>query len=154
MGRSIPDEPFFAGEQVNVYLSHDLAAADGSPMRQGGYSYQFWSLYWPNLPRVLRDSSPLTVGGESKLTLGGIARQIIMIPGLIKLDAYSQLVDYLVEGLGYESGKDLLQFPYDWRQDNRHSAARMKEAIDDRRHHGHRNGCCDRYDDVGFGRRG
>ncbi len=38
-----PDEPFFAGEQVMVILSHDIEAADGSPLRAEGYSFQFWT---------------------------------------------------------------------------------------------------------------
>jgi len=38
-----PDEPFFAGEQVSVYLSHDLAGAGGAALRSGGYSFQFWT---------------------------------------------------------------------------------------------------------------
>jgi hypothetical protein len=37
-----PINPFSAGENVLVNLSHDLAAADGSPMRPGGYSWRFW----------------------------------------------------------------------------------------------------------------
>ena len=36
-----PDRDFFAAEQVMVILSHDLVAADASPMRSGGYSYRF-----------------------------------------------------------------------------------------------------------------
>lgn len=36
-----PDRPFAAGESVAVNLSHDLAAADGSPLRSAGFTYQF-----------------------------------------------------------------------------------------------------------------
>ncbi|MHC5111067.1 MAG: FG-GAP-like repeat-containing protein [Planctomycetota bacterium] len=39
----IPDEPFSAGENVMVILSHDLQGQDGSFLRQGGYSFQFWT---------------------------------------------------------------------------------------------------------------
>ena len=38
-----PDQPFSAGEQVMVILSHDIQAQDGSPMRTAGYSWQFWT---------------------------------------------------------------------------------------------------------------
>jgi hypothetical protein len=36
-----PDEPFSAGEVVTVNLSHDLTAADTSPLRSAGYAWQF-----------------------------------------------------------------------------------------------------------------
>ena len=97
-------------------------------------------LFWPNLARALREPAKLAVGHHSSLTLGGVARQIIVVPGFIKLHAYSELVDYLENGLGYESGKDLLPFPYDWRQDNRDSAAKLKTAIDDWRRTSLRSG--------------
>jgi hypothetical protein len=37
-----PNRSFKPGETVLVTVSHDLAAADGSPLRAGGYSFQFW----------------------------------------------------------------------------------------------------------------
>jgi VCBS repeat protein/Big-like domain-containing protein len=36
-----PDDPFSAGEIVMVNLSHDLVAADSSPLRSAGYAFQF-----------------------------------------------------------------------------------------------------------------
>jgi hypothetical protein len=36
-----PSRPFAPGETVLVNLSHDLAAADGSPLRSAGYAFQF-----------------------------------------------------------------------------------------------------------------
>jgi hypothetical protein len=38
-----PINHFSAGENVMVNLSHDLLAADGSPMRAAGYSWRFWT---------------------------------------------------------------------------------------------------------------
>ncbi|MCI0363954.1 MAG: FG-GAP-like repeat-containing protein, partial [Phycisphaerales bacterium] len=38
-----PGAPFSAGEPVMVVLSHDLLAADGSPLRPAGYSFRFWT---------------------------------------------------------------------------------------------------------------
>jgi len=101
------------------------------PGIMGSELYDSQGLLWPNLPRSLREPAKLEVGKSDSLTLGNIAAQIIVIPGFIKLDAYSELVKYLEEGLGYRTGRDLLQFPYDWRQDNRDSAEKLKEAIDD-----------------------
>jgi hypothetical protein len=39
----MPDRRFQAGEPVMVILSHDLRAADGTSLRQAGYSWQFWT---------------------------------------------------------------------------------------------------------------
>src|SRR5262249_13687147 len=36
-----PSRPFAAGEVVHVNLSHDVTAADASPLRSAGYTYQF-----------------------------------------------------------------------------------------------------------------
>jgi hypothetical protein len=39
-----PLESFAAGDSVMVVLSHDLQAADGSFLRQAGYSFRFWTI--------------------------------------------------------------------------------------------------------------
>ena len=38
-----PARPFSGGEQVMVILSHDIEATDGTTLRPGGYSFQFWA---------------------------------------------------------------------------------------------------------------
>jgi hypothetical protein len=42
-----PDHPFSAGETVTVNLSHDLQAADGSPLRSAGHAFRFWTATRP-----------------------------------------------------------------------------------------------------------
>jgi VCBS repeat protein/Big-like domain-containing protein len=37
----VPDQDFSGGETVYVTLSHAIVAADGSPLRPGGYAFQF-----------------------------------------------------------------------------------------------------------------
>lgn len=39
--------------------------------------------------------------------------------------------DYLVEELGYERQRDLLEFAYDWRQDMRQPARQLAESVDE-----------------------
>lgn len=39
-----PDRVFSGGENVSVFLSHDIRAVDGSFLRPGGYSFQFWTM--------------------------------------------------------------------------------------------------------------
>lgn len=38
-----PSWPLSAGENVMVILSHDIEAVDGTTLRPGGYSFQFWT---------------------------------------------------------------------------------------------------------------
>ena len=82
---------------------------------------------WPSLklfghPELLRVAHP----PEAR----GIINQVVVAPGLLKLEGYSTLTDYLRQSLGYEVGRDLLEFAYDFRQDNRRSAAQLGAAID------------------------
>jgi pimeloyl-ACP methyl ester carboxylesterase len=55
---------------------------------------------------------------------------VVIVPNLITLEQYGRLGDYLVEELGYERGKNYLEFAYDWRQDLRRSAQKLAEAIE------------------------
>ncbi len=73
-------------------------------------------------PEVMRRDEPL----EAR----GLVDEVMIIPGLMKQDRYSSLINYLRESLQYESGKDLLEFGYDFRQDNRESARQLAAAID------------------------
>lgn len=100
------------------------------PGIMGSELYRGDQLYWPNLRQTLGDPRTISIGYGDTLSLGGIVKEIIIIPGFYKQDAYSDLVTYLEEDLGYLSGHDLLEFPYDWRQDNRDSAEKLKHAID------------------------
>jgi pSer/pThr/pTyr-binding forkhead associated (FHA) protein len=82
---------------------------------------------WPSLkllghPELLRVERPLDARG--------IVNQVVVVPGLLKLDQYSALTEYLRQSLGYEVGHNLLEFAYDFRQDNRRSAAELGAAIE------------------------
>ena len=81
---------------------------------------------WPTLrmrdiPSILQMTQPL----EART----IVDEVVIVPNLIRLDQYGVLTGYLREGLGYQPGVDLLEFAYDFRQDNRMSAQRLAEAI-------------------------
>ena len=82
---------------------------------------------WPSLklfghPEFLRVGRPL----EAR----GILDQLVVVPGLLKLAQYSALTEYLRQSLDYEVGRDLLEFAYDFRQDNRRSAIELGAAIE------------------------
>ncbi len=148
--RQIQEQALFNG--VNFRIGHtflvykagvsysELAAAPGTgqarrpvvvlPGIMGSELYAGDTLIWPNLRQVLRRPESIAVGTAPTLRLGKMVKEIIVIPGFIKLDAYSELVAYLEQELGYVAGEDLLEFPYDWRQDNRDTAEKLKLAID------------------------
>ena len=82
---------------------------------------------WPSM-RLLGHPELLRV--ERPLEARGILNQLVVVPGLLKLHQYSTLTDYLRQSLGYEVGRDLLEFAYDFRQDNRRSATGLGAAIE------------------------
>jgi len=73
-----PTRPLSAGENVMVILSSSLAAMDGSPLRDEGYSYQFWvtsssaSLEFTEVDRMTTRTTP----GQSSQAYGGFATDL------------------------------------------------------------------------------
>ncbi|HEX7977326.1 MAG TPA: FHA domain-containing protein [Gemmatimonadaceae bacterium] len=93
----------------------------------GSNLYRGSEQVWPSLkllghPEFLRVERPL----EAR----GILDQLVVVPGLLKLAQYSALTEYLRRSLDYEVGRDLLEFAYDFRQDNRRSAMELGTAIE------------------------
>ncbi|MGE3982750.1 MAG: FHA domain-containing protein [Dehalococcoidia bacterium] len=85
-------------------------------------------LVWPNIRTFLTKGDVMKY--PHPLEPRGLVNQIVVVPGLFKADVYRRLGDYLVDGLGYMRGRDLYEFAYDWRQDNRISARQLGEAIE------------------------
>ncbi len=56
---------------------------------------------------------------------------VTIVPGLVKIDGYGRIRDYLVEQLGVVEGENFFPFPYDWRRDNRLAAERLKSQTGD-----------------------
>jgi pimeloyl-ACP methyl ester carboxylesterase len=67
---------------------------------------------------------------DSPLEARGLVNDVVVVPNFLKLEHYGRLTDYLEDALGYERGKDLMEFAYDWRRDLRASAMRLAEAIE------------------------
>jgi pSer/pThr/pTyr-binding forkhead associated (FHA) protein len=85
---------------------------------------------WPNLKKLAVRPELLAVSEHRTLEPRRILQSVVVVPNLIKKDKYVRLGNYLEEGLGYERGKNLLEFAYDWRQDNRASARSLSATID------------------------
>jgi len=84
---------------------------------------------WPDVKRFLKRPDFLRLPDSIDLTPGGLVSEVVVVPGLVKLDAYNRLSEYLVEGLGYRHGENLFAFTYDWRRDLRHAARQLGELI-------------------------
>ena len=85
---------------------------------------------WPNPKLFFTHPQQLRLSENNPLEARAVVGEVVVVPNLIKLDRYSRLSDYLEESLGYERGKDLFEFPYDWRQDCRLAAKHLGNAID------------------------
>ena len=85
---------------------------------------------WPNLKHIFTHPESLSLPDEEQFEVRGMVNEVIVVPNLIKLARYGRLGNYLEEELGYERGKNLLEFGYDWRQDNRESARKLAATIE------------------------
>jgi pSer/pThr/pTyr-binding forkhead associated (FHA) protein len=86
---------------------------------------------WPNPRRFFKNPELMKFReGDTRLVAKGLVDEVVIVPNLIKLEQYGGLTNYLVESLGYEAGNDMLEFPYDFRQDVRTSARQMAQAIE------------------------
>ena len=85
---------------------------------------------WPNLKYLVSNPEIYRLPGDPRIEARNIVSDVVIVPNLVKLRQYSGLGDYLVTRLGYERGKDLLEFAYDWRQDVRLAAQRLAETIE------------------------
>ncbi|MCH7587737.1 MAG: FHA domain-containing protein [Chloroflexi bacterium] len=85
---------------------------------------------WPNVRFLFSQPESLRLPEADNIEARGIVKEVVIIPNLIKQEQYSRLGDYLEEGLGYERGKDLFEFAYDWRLDVRKSSRKLAQAIE------------------------
>ena len=94
----------------------------GSELRRGKLEI------WPNYPYILSHPNILQPS-SGPVDVVGMISEVVVVPHLIKLDGYSRLTQYLETNVGYMAGVDLLEFPYDWRQDNRLTAELLAARI-------------------------
>ena len=122
-----------------VFSCDDLTVADEAikpgrrpvvviPGLGGSKLWRGSDLLWPNIRHLLSHVDELALANP--LEARGVLDEVVIIPNLIKLQQYSLLTDFLVEELGYESGRDLLEFSYDFRQDVRLSARKLAAVLE------------------------
>jgi Lecithin:cholesterol acyltransferase len=56
------------------------------------------------------------------ITAPEVIRDVHLIPGFWKVDGYTKMLRYIEETFDVTRGKNLFEFPYDWRRDNRVAA--------------------------------
>jgi pimeloyl-ACP methyl ester carboxylesterase len=66
---------------------------------------------------------------EEPIQAPRLVSEMVIVPNFIKLERHNELGDFLCQGLGYERGKDFLEFPWDWRLDLRTVARQLAERI-------------------------
>jgi len=87
---------------------------------------------WPNILKLSGNMDVLRMAedGSTRVEARGLLDQVVVVPNLIEMEHYGRLTNYLSESLGYERGKDLLEFAYDFRRDLTSSARLLAAAID------------------------
>ena len=149
-GRKVTQHPLTGVETVQIgpatlvfkpaFDPDDLVAQTRGAARRrkpivfipGFMGTQLWdgeSLVWPNLRTLLTRPEIFKLPEQQPLRADGLVEEVVVVPGLFKLEAYSQLTEFLSESLGYTVGKDLLAFGYDWRKDLRIAAQQLKDAV-------------------------
>lgn len=86
---------------------------------------------WPNVKVMFTQPEVFRLRPQDGIEARGIVGEVVLVPNFVKQQRYGRLGDYLEEALGYERGRDLFEFAYDWRQDNRLSAQRLAQAIEE-----------------------
>lgn len=74
------------------------------------------------------------------ITVGKLIPDAVIVPGLIKIDGYTQLSEMIRNSFNVTEGSNLgekhyppanyFEFAYDWRRDNRVAAQKLKQLID------------------------
>jgi pimeloyl-ACP methyl ester carboxylesterase len=60
------------------------------------------------------------------ITAPSVIRDVHTLPGLWKIDGYTKMLRYIEETFDVTRGRNLFEFPYDWRRDNRVAARRLQ----------------------------
>ncbi|RPJ56878.1 MAG: FHA domain-containing protein [Acidobacteria bacterium] len=85
---------------------------------------------WPNPKYLLTNPEIACLPDQCGLEAKCLVSEVVVVPNVVKMAQYNRLTEHLEEALGYERGKNLLEFPYDWRLDNRISARKLGAAIE------------------------
>ncbi len=85
---------------------------------------------WPNVKTLFTNPELFIYPSKTPLEPRNIVDELVIVPNFIKVDQYNRLGDYFVDELDFRRGVDFFEFPYDWRQDVRISAAQLGELVE------------------------
>jgi pSer/pThr/pTyr-binding forkhead associated (FHA) protein len=124
------------GEDTQTDLTQLLARRRGArspivfiPGFMGSELWRGSERIWPNVKSLFTNPEWYRWPSQEPIVARQVVSEIVILPKFFKLERYAALGDFLCESLGYERGKDLLEFPWDWRIDLRVSAQRLSERI-------------------------
>lgn len=99
------------------------------PGMSGSELWRGDKLIWPNPIGLISEMDAMALPQGQDMEARGLVKQIVVIPGLFRMEVYGRCIDYLVEKIGYKRGRDLIELPWDWRLDFRLAAQKLAETI-------------------------
>lgn len=123
-------------EQALTMVDEQIAAIKGRRtvvFVPGIMGSEFWlgnERVWPDLKILFTNPEIFRYPSEAPLEPRGIVNEVVIVPNFIKQDQYNRLGDYFVEELDFQRDVDYFDFPYDWRQDIRTSAAQLGQLVE------------------------
>lgn len=97
----------------------------------GGVDRLLISLWQQREGLFLAKDSPEAEHLDDGVTADTLMPDIHLVPGLWKVDGYSQLRLEIAQAFKISPGANYIEFPYDWRRDNRAAARRLKRLSDE-----------------------
>lgn len=123
-----------------------LTAKDGTPLWEptAGLGFRFITRPDATLARLrLHGDDRARDELDDGVRATALVRDVHLIPGLWKIDGYSGFTAMMAEAFRMEQGTvhpddqrvaNYIEFPYDWRRDNRVAARQLQRLVEDRLH--------------------
>lgn len=100
----------------------------------GAITRALWSLGRSIKSLQLTDDPPDADDLGDGVTATRLMPDVHIIPGLWGIDGYSGIARMITETFDVVPGKTFIEFPYDWRRDNRVAARKLKQRTDEALH--------------------
>lgn len=78
-----------------------------------------------SLKEMKLEDDPIDVDDIDGIKATSVIRDVQLIPGLWKIDGYTKMMKHIEATFDVTLGKNLFEFPYDWRRDNRVAARQL-----------------------------
>jgi hypothetical protein len=80
-----------------------------------------------SITQMKLEDDPIDVDDIDGIKATSVIRDVHLIPGLWKIDGYTKMMNHIEATFDVTLGKNLFEFPYDWRRDNRVAARQLSE---------------------------